>query len=88
VGFAGGLGFTAGAVREAAIVAALSAGFSVAMGWWMSATAAYGEERARLVAELTSAQRQVEALSREKGAGEERERFAREIHDTLAQTLA
>lgn len=88
VGFAGGLGFTTAAAREAAIVAALSAGFSIAMGWWMSAVAAYGEQRARLLAELTSAHQQVEALSREKGAGEERERLAREIHDTLAQTLA
>ncbi|MDD7929022.1 sensor histidine kinase [Microbacterium sp. NM3R9] len=87
-GYTAGLGFTADVVREAALVAALSVAFSVAMGWWISAIAAYGDERSRLLTELTRAQEQVEALSRDAGAAHERERLAREIHDTLAQTLA
>lgn len=87
-GYAVGFGFAVGAVVESLAVATLSATFSIAMGWWITAIAAYGDERARLLADLTLAQQQVEALSRDKGAADERERLAREIHDTLAQTLA
>jgi len=87
-GYAVGFGFAVGAVVESLAVASLSASFSIAMGWWITAIAAYGDERARLLADLTLAQKQVEALSRDKGAADERERLAREIHDTLAQTLA
>ncbi|POX67641.1 sensor histidine kinase [Microbacterium sp. Ru50] len=88
VGYAGGFGFAPDALLEAAAVAVLSVAFSIAMGWWISAIAAYGTERARLLDELSRAQQQVEALSRDKGAADEREHLAREIHDTLAQTLA
>jgi signal transduction histidine kinase len=77
-----------GALAGAAATAGFSLAFAVALGLWISGIVEYGEERARLVAELTAAQAQVEALSRDRGASEERERLAREIHDTLAQTLA
>lgn len=76
------------ALAGAAATAGFSLAFAVALGLWISGIVEYGEERARLVADLTAAQAQVEALSRDRGASEERERFAREIHDTLAQTLA
>ena len=62
--------------------------FAIAIGLWIASIAEWGEERERLLAELTAAQNQVEALSREQGAAAERERLARDIHDTLAQTLA
>lgn len=76
------------ALASAAATAGFSLAFAVALGLWISGIVEYGQERSRLVAELTAAQAQVEALSRDRGASEERERFAREIHDTLAQTLA
>ncbi len=76
------------ALAGAAATAGFSLAFAVALGLWISGMVEFGEERARLVGELTAAQAQVEALSRDRGASEERERFAREIHDTLAQTLA
>ncbi|TDN91949.1 sensor histidine kinase [Microbacterium sp. BK668] len=82
----GGLSF------EAFVSGLTTAGFSVAfaisLGLWITSIAEYGEERARLLTELTAAQAEVEALSRDRGAAGERERLSRDIHDTLAQTLA
>lgn len=71
-----------------ATTAVFSLSFAIAIGLWIARIAEYGEERERLLAELTAAQTEVEALSRERGASAERERLARDIHDTLAQTLA
>jgi signal transduction histidine kinase len=85
--FIGG-GFTAGAAVSGAATATFSVVFATALGLWIASIAEYGEERARLLADLTAAQAQVEALSRDRGAADERERLARDIHDTLAQTLA
>jgi signal transduction histidine kinase len=45
-------------------------------------------ERATLIDELTSARAEVARLSREAGVGEERQRLAGEIHDTVAQGLS
>jgi signal transduction histidine kinase len=48
-----------------------------------------GEERARLLnAELAAARRSLAEAHQRQGATEERERLAREIHDTLAQGFA
>lgn len=80
--------FSLGALISGATTAGFSLAFAVALGLWISSIAEYGEERARLLVELTAAQAEVEALSRDRGAAQERERLARDIHDTLAQTLA
>lgn len=87
-GFAIGGDFDAASLVSGASTAAFSLVFAIALGLWIASIAEYGEERARLVGELTAAQAQLEALSRDRGAVEERERLARDIHDTLAQTLA
>lgn len=80
------------AVAPALVTAASAAGFglafAIAFGLWIAGVVDYGHERAALVAELTAAQSQIEALSRDRGAAMERERLARDLHDTLAQTLA
>ncbi|WP_022889269.1 sensor histidine kinase [Agromyces italicus] len=68
-------------------VAALSLGFSLALGLWITHIAAVGEERARLFDELQAAQGQLAAMHRDAGVNEERGRLAREIHDTIAQSL-
>lgn len=73
---------------SAVITAGFSLGFAVALGLWITGVVEHSEERARLVAQLTAAQAEIEALSRERGAAAERERLARDLHDTLAQTLA
>lgn len=88
VGFVAHGGFTIESLWEGILSGGLAVVFATALGLWISSIAEYGEERARLVTELTEAQSQVEALSRDRGAAEERERIARDIHDTLAQTLA
>lgn len=88
VGFVAHGGFTIESLWEGILSGGLAVVFATALGLWISSIAEYGQERARLVTELTDAQSQVEALSRDRGAAEERERIARDIHDTLAQTLA
>jgi len=83
-----GYGLDVDSAVAGATTAVFSFALSAALGLWITRIAAWGEERARLLAELTAAQGQIEALSRERGAAAERERVARDIHDTLAQTLA
>lgn len=87
-GFWAGGFFGADAAISGAQTAVASFLFSVWFGSWISSISEYGEERARLLAELQRTQAENEALSAERGAAGERERLARDIHDTLAQTLA
>ena len=86
-GYAFSFGITAPGVGEAAIVVALSLTFSLAMGLWISRISDTSAERQALVDELRAAQADVAALSRDAGVTSERERLAREIHDTIAQDL-
>lgn len=83
VGFAIALGdwLQAAAIQSATIV------FSVALGLWITRIAAWGEERERLLGELRAAQADLELAHRDAGATAERERIARDIHDTIAQSL-
>ncbi|MCP2032907.1 signal transduction histidine kinase [Okibacterium sp. HSC-33S16] len=87
VGFGIGLGGGTDGVIEALFVGGLSLAFSLALGLWITSISNYGEERGRLLGELRLAQGELEALSRDAGATAERERLAREIHDTIAQSL-
>jgi signal transduction histidine kinase len=59
-----------------------------AIGAWISSVSALSEERRRLVEELRVAQASLAAAHRTAGVTSERERLAREIHDTVAQNLA
>jgi signal transduction histidine kinase len=61
--------------------------FSFALGLWITSIANTSEERQRLLDELRAAQEKLSALDRDAGVASERERFAREIHDTIAQDL-
>ena len=74
-------------VLLAAGVALLSLVFSLALGFWFSRIAEYAEERGRLLGELESVQDELATMHRDAGVTSERERLAREIHDTLAQSL-
>lgn len=61
----------------------------VLLGLWMDRVVGQGAERARvLAAELERAQVELALAHQRQGASEERERIAREIHDTLAQGFA
>jgi signal transduction histidine kinase len=58
---------------------------SVLMGRWTERIVTQSSERAELIKELEATQAEVARLSHEAGTAAERERLAREIHDTLAQ---
>ncbi|MEU1076046.1 MULTISPECIES: sensor histidine kinase [unclassified Streptomyces] len=61
----------------------------VSLGLWIHRFVGQSNERQeRLTAELTVAQQELAAAYQRQGAAEERERLAREIHDTLAQGFA
>ena len=87
VGFLVSLGTGTTNLVQTAFTVALSLGFSLAMGFWISRMTKLGEERGLLLAELQGAQEQIAALNRAAGAAEERERLARDLHDTIAQDL-
>jgi signal transduction histidine kinase len=62
---------------------------SVLLGVWMDRVLGQSDERARrLNAELEQAQRLLVEAHQRQGAADERERLARDIHDTLAQGFA
>ena len=86
-GFIASLGTSQAALMQTALTAALSLGFSIAFGLWITHIADLSDERRRLIEQLTEAQSQLSALSRESGMRSERERLAREMHDTIAQSL-
>ncbi len=77
-------GLTVGAV----IGPALGAAVAVAVVLGYDALYRESEERARLIEELTAARGELAAAEHAAGALAERERLAREIHDTLAQGLS
>jgi signal transduction histidine kinase len=87
IGFFIGLGEGLQGTVQALLVGGLSLGFSLALGLWITRIAEYGEERQRLLDELRATQGELELMSRDAGATGERERIAREIHDTIAQSL-
>ncbi|MFI8221406.1 sensor histidine kinase [Streptomyces sp. NPDC085932] len=59
--------------------------FSIALGSWIIRIIEQSNERAHLITELEARREEIARLSTEHGAMAERERIAREIHDTLAQ---
>jgi len=59
--------------------------FSLAMGLWVFRVLDESAERATLIRELESTRAELAAAHREQGVAAERERWAREVHDTLAQ---
>jgi signal transduction histidine kinase len=62
--------------------------FSAALGSWTVRIIEQSQERAALIAELDTSRHELSRLSSAHGALAERERFSREIHDTLAQGFA
>ncbi|WP_341976126.1 sensor histidine kinase [Microbacterium sp. LTA6] len=80
-------GFAPELVIAGFLTSGLSGAFSLALGLWITRIAEWGSERQRLLAELTAAQTRLEAASHEAGATAERTRLARDVHDTIAQSL-
>lgn len=63
-------------------------GFSVWFGLWIASIDRLSTERQQLVEALQATRDEVADLAGEQGARAERDRIAREIHDTIAQDLA
>jgi signal transduction histidine kinase len=63
----------------------IAVAFSVLLGLWVTQVAEQSEERADLLARLEEAQADAATSHHAAGVLAERERMAREIHDTLAQ---
>ncbi|MGY4859204.1 sensor histidine kinase [Cryobacterium sp. AP23] len=82
-----GMGRTADTAVQATAIEAISFVFALAMGTWITRIADAGAAQRRLVDELTAAQKELSVLHRDAGSAAERERLAREIHDTIAQSL-
>ena len=59
--------------------------FSIGLGLWFHVAMHRAEEQVRLLGQLHATQKQLALTSHEAGVLAERERLAREIHDTLAQ---
>ncbi|MFD2417381.1 sensor histidine kinase [Amycolatopsis pigmentata] len=66
-------------------MSALMIVFSVCMGTWFGRVVRESQERGALIEQLEASRAEVARLSHEAGTSTERERLAREIHDTLAQ---
>ncbi|MEO5534124.1 MAG: sensor histidine kinase [Pseudolysinimonas sp.] len=87
-GFFVSLGPSWDTLASAAVTFLFSLGGSIALGLWIWRISDYGNERARLLEDLTAAQDELAAAHRDAGVTGERERLARELHDTIAQSLA
>jgi signal transduction histidine kinase len=66
-------------------VAAVTLLVGLLLGLWIMRIIEQSTRRADLLAELAATRAELETVSREAGTVAERERLAREIHDTLAQ---
>ncbi|MFD2797389.1 sensor histidine kinase [Promicromonospora vindobonensis] len=85
VAVASGYDFDPAVVREVAPQMAATLVFAIGLGLWFHLAMRRAEEHARLLVELQAAQAELATTNHEAGVLAERERLAREIHDTLAQ---
>ncbi|MFJ4975215.1 sensor histidine kinase [Streptomyces coeruleorubidus] len=81
-------GWTVEFVTEILVSTLIVVAVGVLIGLWAHSVVAQSAERARLIAELEETQAELSEAHTRQGAADERERMAREIHDTLAQGFA
>jgi len=87
VGYFAAIGPGFDALAEALVIETVSLAGSFAIGFWITRISVESAESARLLGELRDTQARLEAVSHDAGAMGERERLARDIHDTIAQDL-
>ncbi len=78
-------GFSRAALAEVAPQIGVGLVFSILLGTWVGQTMLQTVRHAQLVDELNAAQAELGTVHHAAGVAAERERMAREIHDTLAQ---
>ncbi|MFG6503966.1 sensor histidine kinase [Microbacterium sp. P05] len=88
LGFWASTGDEADWLVNALLTQGISYAFNVVMGLWITSVWRYAQTRERLLDELTAAQDELASLHRDAGTTAERSRLSRELHDTLAQSLA
>jgi signal transduction histidine kinase len=71
--------------REVLLSTAISMVFSLGLGLWVSRVLYQSARRADLIEQLERTRTELATAERQRGVLEERERLAREVHDTLAQ---
>ncbi|WP_171072654.1 sensor histidine kinase [Streptomyces sp. DASNCL29] len=81
-------GWTAEFFGETMVSTLIVVAVGVLIGLWAHSVVAQSSERARLIEELERTQAQLSEAHQRQGAADERERIARDIHDTLAQGFA
>ncbi|MEU0457809.1 sensor histidine kinase [Streptomyces sp. NPDC006129] len=81
-------GWTVEFFTEVLVSTLIVVAVGVLIGLWAHSVVAQSAERARLISELEQAQAELSQAHQRQGAADERERMAREIHDTLAQGFA
>lgn len=80
-----GLAVRGGSPLSAIAASAVGLVFSVAMGLWVGWVLAQSRQRAVLIDELEQTRAELGRAHHEQGVVAERERLAREVHDTIAQ---
>ncbi len=70
------------------LVESISVAGACALGLWITRIAGLSDERRQLIDELRATQDSLAEAHRRAGVTSERERLARELHDTVAQNLA
>jgi len=81
-------GMSGAPLRVAVVIVVGSVLVAVVIGVWISRIINQSKHRAAVIAELAATRTELAELSRQAGAMAERERLARDIHDTLAQGFA
>lgn len=92
IGIASGVGLQIASGPDELVSTLLIEGVSIvgacALGLWITRIAHLSDERRQLIDELRATQASLAEANRHAGVTSERERLAREIHDTVAQNLA
>ncbi|CAM5549024.1 sensor histidine kinase [Streptomyces afghaniensis] len=81
-------GWTVEFFTETLVSTVLVVAVGALIGLWAHSVVGQSAERARLITELEETQAELSEAHTRQGAADERERMAREIHDTLAQGFA
>ena len=81
-------GWTVEFFAETLVSTVLVVAVGALIGLWAHSVVGQSAERARLITELEQTQAELSEAHQRQGAADERERMAREIHDTLAQGFA
>ena len=85
VAIALGSGFEPSSVFVVSAFSVVALAFAAAMGLWITRIVEQSRQRAELVTRLNAAQTELAEAAKQAGISAERERLARDIHDTLAQ---